>query len=218
MSGATACRLGCDLPGAGNHSFDVGGRPTTPATPVRPPAARSRSGVARRRRRLSPAHPRGRSADQRRGVVHGRPRRGALLQPERWQLAGLVTGVWTAQNLEQDPRRWRSLQRNEVAGPAVVVQWTVGPSPRSWRQGHPRSRARQKKGKPGPWILTTSYDRKLEKPAARFRVPRRSLATIAPVRSRTAAPEGPSMTPKPAWVCRIWSATAPCPQPGNPSR
>ena len=193
------------FPGAGNHSFDVrqtddagntgpsargqvtiwGGPPSTPVI-TSAPEGTVRSTSAEVRFTAGPV---------------GEPY--CNLNGGNWQACD---GVWTAQNLEQGPQTLAISQRNEVAGPAVVVQWTVDTlAPKLSGKVTAKPKGKVKKGKPRTWILTTSYDRKLEKPSTlEFSLSKaKPKATIAPVRSRTRkwAPKLTiKSTPKPAWV------------------
>lgn len=97
-------------------------------------------------------------------------------------------GVWTGQNLEQGPQTLTVVQRNETAGPSVSVQWTVDTlAPKLTGQVRVKEKGKAKKGKPRTWLLTSTYDTGLGKPA-KLEFSTASKApkpTAGPVSSRT---------------------------------
>ena len=115
-------------------------------------------------------------------------------------------GVWAGENLAQGPHTLVILQRNEVPGPSVLVQWTVDTlAPKLSGKVTAKAKGKAKKGKPRTWILSSTYDRSLEKPATlEFSTAKaKPKSTAAPAKSRTrkwAAKLTIKSKPKPAWV------------------
>ena len=103
--------------------------------------------------------------------------------------AQTCNGTWSASGLGQGPQTLVISQRTQLKFPvSVTVEWTVDTlAPKLTGQVRAKAKGKAKKGKPRTYLLTTSHDRKLGKPASlEFSIAaKKPAATAPPAKSRT---------------------------------